>query len=226
MNAARTEGVERKLGHAFRDSRLLRQALTHRSYGTPNNERLEFLGDSVLNCAVARLLFDRFANLPEGDLSRLRASLVNQQRLFELATSLELGDHVLLGEGEIKSGGTRRPSILADAVEAILGAIMLDGGFDAAEGVVRAMFGPLVAAIDPATLAKDPKTRLQELLQGKRMALPAYRVISINGQAHEQSFVVECAIPELDIRCRGEGSSRRAAEQSAAGQAYELAANR
>ena len=219
----RTEELEKKLGYSFRDIRLLTQALTHRSYGTPHNERLEFLGDSVLNCAVARLLFDRFQRLPEGDLSRVRANLVNQQALFEIADGLRLGEHVLLGEGELKSGGFRRPSILADALEAIFGAVFLDGGFDAANCVVRQLFEPAVAATDPAAVAKDPKTRLQEYLQGRRIALPQYLVVSVAGEAHEQTFRVECLVPELDIRSFGEGSSRRAAEQSAAKAAYELA---
>ncbi len=222
----RTEELENKLGYSFRDTRLLTQALTHRSYGTPHNERLEFLGDSVLNCAVARLLFDRFQRLPEGDLSRVRANLVNQQALFEIADRLRLGEHVLLGEGELKSGGFRRPSILADALEAIFGAVFLDGGFAAAESVIRQLFESAVAATDPAAVAKDPKTRLQEYLQGRRLALPQYSVVGVAGEAHEQVFRVECLVPELDIRSFGEGSSRRAAEQSAAKAAYELALTR
>lgn len=217
------EPLDQKLGYRFGDAQLLQQALTHRSFGTPNNERLEFLGDSVLNCAVARLLFDHFSGLPEGDLSRLRANLVNQQSLFEMATTLDLGRYVHLGEGELKSGGDRRPSILADAFEALLGAIMLDGGFESAGQVVQRLFAPLIQATDPSALIKDPKTRLQELLQGKRLALPTYSVISIGGEAHEQTFQVSCAIPELDIVSQGEGPSRRAAEQSAAKIAYEQA---
>jgi ribonuclease III len=215
--------LEEQLGYRFGNALLLRQALTHRSYGTPNNERLEFLGDSVLNCAVARLLFDRFPGLPEGELSRVRASLVNQQSLFEIASDLGLGRHLLLGEGELRSGGARRPSILADALEGVLGAVMLDGGFQRAEEVVRRLFTPLVEGTDPASMAKDPKTRLQELLQGRRLALPGYTVDEVSGEAHEQVFMVSCLIPELGIRARGEGPSRRAAEQSAARLAYEQA---
>jgi ribonuclease-3 len=218
------EAIERRLGYRFRDASLLRQALTHRSYGTPHNERLEFLGDGLLNFVVARLLFEQFAKLPEGDLSRLRASLVNQQSLAEIAASLSLGEHLRLGEGELKSGGFRRPSILADTFEALIGAIFLDGGFESADQVLGRLYQPLLAAIDPAALGKDPKTRLQEYLQAKRLALPQYAIVTVSGDAHEQHFRVECTVPELDIRAYGEGASRRAAEQEAARSAYEFAA--
>jgi ribonuclease-3 len=221
-----SEDLSARLGHRFRDPRLLRQALTHRSYGLPHNERLEFLGDSVLNCVIARMLYERFTSLPEGELSRVRANLVNQNALFEIAAGLGLGDQILLGEGELKSGGFRRPSILADALEALFGAVFVDAGFDAAERVVRVLFEPIVAATDPSAVSKDPKTRLQELLQGRRLALPQYSVIQISGEAHEQMFRVECVIPDLDIRSFGEGASRRAAEQAAARAAYDLAASR
>jgi ribonuclease-3 len=222
----RSDALAEKLGHQFRDPRLLRQALTHRSYGVPHNERLEFLGDSVLNCVIARLLYDRFTGLAEGELSRVRANLVNQNSLFEIASRLGIGEQILLGEGELKSGGFRRPSILADALEALFGAVFIDAGFDSAEAVIRRLFEPIVAATDPSAIIKDPKTRLQELLQGRRMGLPQYSVVQISGEAHEQLFRVECVIPELDIRCFGEGSSRRAAEQAAAKAAYDLAAAR
>ena len=216
--------IERRLGYRFTNAPLLLQALTHRSHGVPHNERLEFLGDGLLNFVIARLLFQQFTTLPEGDLSRLRAGLVNQQALAELAASLSLGDNLRLGEGELKSGGFRRPSILADAFEALIGAICLDGGFAAAEKVLTELYGPLLAAIDPhASDNKDPKTRLQEYLQGKRLALPQYSIVSVGGEAHEQHFRVECAIPELAIRSSGEGSNRRAAEQEAARSAYALA---
>ena len=217
--------VERRLAYQFRDASLLRQALTHRSHGTPNNERLEFLGDGLLNFVVARLLYDQFAKLPEGDLSRLRASLVNQQTLSELSASLSLGDHLLLGEGELKSGGFRRPSILADAFEALVGAVFLDGGFASAEEVLARLYQPLMASADPAALGKDPKTRLQEFLQGRHLGLPRYSIVHISGEAHEQHFRVECAIAELGLKSQGEGPSRRAAEQEAARAAYELAAD-
>lgn len=225
-SATGMRGFEARLGHQFGDSHLLSQALTHRSYGAQHNERLEFLGDSVLNCVVARMLYERFVSLPEGELSRLRANLVNQNSLFEIASRLGVGEHVLLGEGEVKSGGFRRPSILADALEAVFGAVFIDAGFEAAEAVIRRLFEPIVASTDPTSMAKDPKTRLQELLQGRRMALPQYSVVAISGEAHEQLFRVECLILELDIRSFGEGTSRRAAEQAAAKAAYDLAAAR
>lgn len=212
------------LGYAFTAPDLLRQALTHRSFGTPNNERLEFLGDSVLNCVVAKELYRLFPRLSEGDLSRLRASLVNQQTLFEVAQSLDLGEHVLLGEGELKSGGFRRPSILADTLEAVFGAVLLDSGFAEAERVVACLFAPRLKEINPKSLGKDPKTLLQEYLQSRKLALPQYVVLSTSGEAHEQHFEVECAIPELNVRCRGEGHSRRSAEQTAAKCAYQMIA--
>jgi ribonuclease-3 len=217
------DDLPQRLGHDFQQPRLLRQALTHRSFGTPHNERLEFLGDAVLNCAIAAALYERFPGLPEGNLSRLRAALVNQDSLGALAQELGLGTHLKLGEGELKSGGFRRPSILADALEAILGAVYLDAGFDAAAAVVRRLFDARLQALDPKTLGKDPKTLLQEMLQGRRLALPRYSVLRVEGEAHEQQFHVECLIPELSIRTVGDGPSRRAAEQSAARTAYDLA---
>ena len=215
-----------RLGYQFENPGLLRQALTHRSHSTPHNERLEFLGDGVLNCVIASLLYDRFPRLPEGDLSRLRASLVNQDTLSRLAVALDLGNELRLGEGELKSGGFRRPSILADALEALVGAIFLDGGFDRAADTIRTIYGPLLDALDPDRLGKDPKTLLQEYLQSKRLPLPQYNVVSVKGEAHDQQFQVECVIADLEIRAAGEGQSRRSAEQSAARRAYELAVNR
>lgn len=218
--------IEQALGYIFREPRHLRQALTHRSFGTPHNERLEFLGDSVLNCAVAHLLYARFPGLPEGVLSRLRANLVRQQTLFEIATGLGLGELLRIGEGEVKSGGRSRPSILADALESLFGAIFLDGGFDAAERVIHALYAPQVANINPDMPAKDAKTLLQEALQGRRLPLPEYMLAGTTGDAHAQTFRVDCVIPALDIRTRGEGASRRAAEQAAALAAYnEINAN-
>jgi ribonuclease-3 len=215
-----------RLGYQFHDPGLLRQALTHRSHSAPHNERLEFLGDGVLNCVIASLLYERFPRLPEGDLSRLRASLVNQDTLSQIAASLDLGGELLLGEGELKSGGFRRPSILADGLEAVVGAIFLDGGFDRAAAAIRNAYAPLLEELDPDRLGKDPKTLLQEYLQGRRLPLPQYNVVSVRGEAHEQQFQVECVIPELDIRTPGEGQSRRSAEQAAARRAYELAVKR
>ena len=208
--------LERRLGHAFSKRELARQALTHRSYGTPHNERLEFLGDSLLNCSVATLLYDRFPRLPEGDLSRLRAALVNQSSLSEVATRLGLGDILRLGEGELKSGGFRRPSILADAVEALLGAIYLDAGFEAVRGAVERLMGERLQEKDGLPVQKDPKTALQEHLQGRKLALPRYSVQRTEGEAHDQTFTVECRVDDLGIAGTGRGTSRRSAEQSAA----------
>jgi ribonuclease-3 len=212
-------------GYSFRNAALLRQALTHRSFGVPHNERLEFLGDGVLNCAIAATLFERFAQLPEGDLSRLRANLVNQQMLFDIAQQIGLGGVLLLGEGELKSGGAQRPSILADALEALIGATFLDGGFEAAHAVVLRLFDRQLRDADTLTPAKDAKTLLQEFLQARHIALPLYTVVATTGEAHEQSFRVECAIPEFNIRTQGEGSTRRSAEQVAARRAYDIAVN-
>lgn len=214
-----------RLGHPFHQPALLRQALTHRSHGGINNERLEFLGDSVLNCVVASLLYQRFPKLPEGDLSRLRAHLVREATLGELAAALDLGSQLLLGEGELKSGGWRRPSVLADALEAIIGAIYLDGGFPAAQSMVTRLYQDRLADLDPGSLGKDPKTLLQEYLQGRKIALPQYTVLSTAGEAHCQTFRVECSIPALGISSQGEGGSRRAAEQLAAQAAYEVASH-
>jgi ribonuclease-3 len=216
-----SDALCKKTGYSFSQPELLCQALTHRSHGHPHNERLEFLGDSVLNCAVAGLVFRHFSALPEGDLSRLRANLVNQQALFKLAQTLDLGKQIKLGEGELKSGGCSRPSILADTLEAILGAVYLDGGFAKAEEVVITLFTPLLHQFDPQNLSKDPKTLLQEYVQSRKLMLPQYSVIITSGQAHQQQFHVECVVPKLNIRTIGEGSSRRSAEQEAAKRAYE-----
>lgn len=211
----------RQLGHEFTRPELLRQALTHRSYGSPNNERLEFLGDSVLNCVIASRLYQAFPRVPEGDLSRMRAALVKEQTLAEIAARLKLGDQLLLGEGELKSGGFRRPSILADALEAIIGAVYLDAGFVVAEQMIAALYEPMLQNLDPKAITKDPKTQLQEYLQSRKIALPLYEVVAIRGEAHEQEFEVECVIPGLAIRSLGEGHSRRSAEQNAAIAAYQ-----
>jgi ribonuclease-3 len=215
--------LERRLGHAFRDPDLARQALTHRSHGTPHNERLEFLGDGLLNCAVATLLYARFPRLPEGDLSRLRAALVNQASLSVVATELGLGDRLRLGEGELKSGGFRRPSILADALEALLGAVYLDAGFEAVLASVERLLGDRLESREGLPVDKDPKTALQELLQGRKLQLPRYSVQRTEGEAHEQTFTVECRVDDLGIAASGQGASRRAAEQAAAEQVLRLA---
>jgi ribonuclease-3 len=208
--------LERKLGHAFANPELAAQALTHRSFGTPHNERLEFLGDALLNCAVATLLYDRFGTLPEGDLSRARAALVNQASLSEIAAKLGLGERLRLGEGELKSGGFRRPSILADALEALLGAVYLDAGFDAVRRAVETLLAEPLERPEGLPVGKDPKTALQEALQARRLALPRYGVKKTEGEAHDQTFIVECRVEELELVSEGKGPSRRAAEQAAA----------
>ncbi len=219
-----SERLERALGHAFSRPELVQQALTHRSHGIDHNERLEFLGDSILNCVVAVLLFERFPLLREGDLSRLRASLVRQETLFQIAQKLCLGDFLRLGEGELKSGGHRRPSILADALEALIGAVYLDAGFARAHEVIARLYEPMLAATDPGSAAKDPKTALQEILQARHLALPHYVLRAARGEAHAQEFEVECKIVDMDISTLGLGASRRSAEQEAALHAIELIA--
>ncbi|MCK6392924.1 ribonuclease III [Zoogloea sp.] len=216
------EGLQRAIGHRFARPELLEQAVTHRSFGSPHNERLEFLGDSVLNCVTALALFGRFGELREGDLSRLRANLVRQEALHRLADGLNLGEYLRLGEGELKSGGHRRPSILADALEAIFAAVYIDAGFEAAKAVIDRLYESSLAALDPARALKDPKTALQEWLQGRRMALPRYSLADTRGEAHQQEFEVECEIAGLGLKTRGVGVSRRAAEQQSAQRALEL----
>ena len=215
--------LQTRLGHVFNNVSLLRQALTHRSHSVLHNERLEFLGDSVLNCVVASLLFEKYNKIDEGDLSRLRANLVKQQSLYEIALRLDLAQFLRLGEGELKSGGFRRPSILADTLEALFGAIYLDAGFIAARDVICGLYMPILDTVDPATLGKDAKTLLQEFLQSKKIALPVYTVAATHGAAHSQEFEVECSIPKLDIQVFGTGGSRRAGEQAAAKMALEAA---
>ncbi len=211
-----TRLLEQKLGYSFSDAALLQVALTHRSHSSPHNERLEFIGDSILNCVVARALFDRFPEVPEGDLSRLRANLVCQQSLHRLALSLALGSFLRLGEGELKSGGAQRPSILADALEALFGAIWRDAGFEVASGVIVRLYHDTIQAISPGKPIKDAKTRLQEYLQGRRLALPKYTLTATEGEAHAQQFKIACEIESLKLVAEGRGASRRVAEQMAA----------
>ncbi|HSV36822.1 MAG TPA: ribonuclease III [Ramlibacter sp.] len=208
--------LQARLQHRFSDPLLLARALTHRSFSADHNERLEFLGDSVLNLAVAALLYERLKTLPEGDLSRVRANLVKQDTLHQLAVGLALSDVIRLGEGETRSGGNRRPSILADALEALIGAVHLDAGYGAAEALVRRLYESVQINPTMAATAKDPKTELQEWLQGRHLKLPVYRVAGTLGAAHKQTFDVECEIPELGATERGIGASRRAGEQAAA----------
>lgn len=218
MNAAR---LEQALGHTFTDRDLLVRALTHRSCSSPHNERLEFLGDAILNAVIARSLFERFPLLPEGDLSRLRANLVCQESLHQQALALALGDFLRLGEGEQKSGGQQRPSILADALEALFGALWLDAGFDQAGQVIVRRYAAMLDRLTPGQGIKDAKTRLQEHLQGLRLALPQYLLCGAEGEAHAQQFRVACVVDALKIRTEGRGASRRAAEQIAAERALQ-----
>jgi ribonuclease-3 len=208
--------LQDRLRYRFQDPRLLARALTHRSFSTEHNERLEFLGDSVLNLAVAALLYQRLADLPEGELSRVRANLVKQDTLHQVAVELGLSGMLRLGEGEARSGGHKRPSILADALEALIGAVHLDAGYPAAEALVHRLFSEVEIKPEMSAAAKDPKTELQEVLQGRKMRLPVYRVVGTLGAAHKQTFDVECEVSELGLVERGIGASRRAGEQAAA----------
>lgn len=210
------DALQKRLQHQFADTGLLMRAVTHRSFSADHNERLEFLGDAVLGAVVADMLHQRLQNLPEGDLSRVRANLVRQDTLHQLSVSLGLPEVIRLGEGEMRSGGKKRPSILADVLEAVIGAVYLDAGFTAAQALVQRLYQAV--EINPAmdAIGKDPKTELQEWLQGRKMKLPAYRVIATLGAAHQQTFDVECEILELNLSERGIGGSRRAGEQAAA----------
>ena len=211
-----TSGLQDRLQHRFAQPQLLELALTHRSFSSQHNERLEFLGDSVLNLAVSRMLYTALRDQPEGDLSRVRANLVKQDTLHRLALDLGLSGLIRLGEGEMRSGGQQRPSILADALEAIIGAVLMDAGYDSAEGLVLRLFEKVTIFPTMTAAAKDPKTELQEWLQARRMQLPIYRVAGTTGAAHQQTFDVECEIAELKQAQRGIGNSRRSGEQAAA----------
>jgi len=213
--------AEARLGYAFRDPALLDAALTHRSAGRRNYERLEFLGDSILNFTVAVMLFRACPEADEGDLSHYRAALVSGGSLAAVAAELGLGEQLRLGGGELKSGGFRRSSILADALEAVFGAIYLDGGTAAAEAVIEALFRPRLDGLPAARELKDPKTRLQEYLQARGAALPAYAVEEVSGEPHQHWFVASCEVSERGLRLRGEGPSRRRAEQEAASRVLE-----
>lgn len=208
--------LQKRLQHDFANPKLLALALTHRSFSSDHNERIEFLGDSVLNLAVAGLLYEELSELPEGDLSRVRANLVKQDTLHKLAVDLGLPGMMRLGEGEAKSGGHKRPSILADALEAVIGAVYLDAGYDTADKLVRRLFSAVQVNPQMQAIGKDPKTELQEWLQGRKMKLPLYRVVNTLGAAHKQTFEVECEIAEFGRAERGTGESRRAGEQAAA----------
>ena len=210
------QSLQARVGHRFAQPGLLVRSVTHRSFSSHHNERLEFLGDAVLNLAVSQLLFERFAQSDEGDLTRVRAHLVREESLHRVALDLGLPDVLKLSEGEARGGGAQRPSILADAVEALIGAVHLDAGFDAALALVRRWFGDLITRSDVEQWGKDPKTDLQERLQARRMPVPVYRIRATRGQAHAQTFEVECEIPALGLMAVAEGRSKRAAEQEAA----------
>jgi len=213
--------LETRLGYVFRDRKLFERALTHRSFGADHNERLEFLGDSVLNLSAAAWLYHQAARQDEGQLSRLRAALVRAEALADVARAIDLGRFLRLGEGELQSGGAQRESILADTVEALLGAIYLEAGFDKAQEVMRRLFAPLLDSLDAEVVRKDAKTQLQEFLQGQRLPLPSYAVLDVRGAAHQQKFRVECEVAALGLKVTGEGDSRRRAEQDAAARMIE-----
>jgi ribonuclease-3 len=213
---SRLDALQHRLGHVFAQPRLLTRAVTHRSFGADHNERLEFLGDAVLSLTVSSLLYERFAGSDEGDLTRVRAHLVREDTLHRVALMLGLPEVLRLSEGEARGGGAQRASILADAVEAIIGAVFLDGGFDPAQGLVRRLFGDVIANTEMDSWSKDAKTELQEWLQARKLPVPAYRIVATRGQAHAQIFEVECAVPALALAEQGQGKSRRTAEQEAA----------
>ncbi|HGS5088189.1 TPA: ribonuclease III [Vibrio parahaemolyticus] len=217
--------LERKLGYQFKDAGLINLALTHRSASSKHNERLEFLGDSILSFVIADDLYHRFPKVNEGDMSRMRATLVRGHTLAELGREFDLGDYLKLGPGELKSGGFRRDSILADAVEAIIGAIYLDSDIEKVRSIVLSWYNSRLEAIKPGVSQKDPKTRLQEFLQGRRKPLPVYTVTNIKGEAHNQEFTVECEVAGVDKPVIGKGTSRRKAEQAAAETALEQLTN-
>ena len=216
MTDAILDALQQRLGHVFAQPALLTRALTHRSYGLAHNERLEFLGDAVLNTVVSALLYQRFSGSDEGDLTRVRAHLVREDSLHRAALTLGLPQVLRLSEGEARGGGAQRASILADAFEALVGAAFLDGGFEAAQNVVRRLFGELIDGTEIDSWSKDPKTELQEWLQARRLAVPSYRIVATRGQAHAQTFEVECLVAPLGLSEHGEGRSRRSAEQQAA----------
>ncbi|GAB4560953.1 MAG: ribonuclease III [Rhizobacter sp.] len=213
---ARLTALQQRLGHRFAEPELLSRAVTHRSFGSDHNERLEFLGDAVLSLAISALLFERFGGSDEGDLTRVRAHLVREDTLHRVAVVIGLPEVLRLSEGEARGGGAQRPSILADALEAIIGATFLDGGFDSARALVQRLFGEVIVSTDIDSWTKDAKTELQEWLQARRLPVPSYRITSTRGQAHAQTFEVECAVPALSLAETGEGRSRRVAEQEAA----------
>ena len=219
---ATPDRLQQRLGYSFAQPRLLTRALTHRSFGADHNERLEFLGDAVLSTVISAMLFQRFAGSDEGDLSRVRAHLVREDSLHRVAVALGLPEDLRMSDGELKCGGALRPSTLADALEAVIGATFLDGGYDSARALVQRLFGELIDAGDIERWSKDAKTELQEWLQARRLAVPGYRIVGTRGQAHAQTFEVEVSVPALSVAERGEGRSRRMAEQEAARRLLEV----
>lgn len=213
---AALEALQQRLGYRFTQPELLQRALTHRSWGAEHNERLEFLGDAVLSLGVSSLLYARHGGSDEGDLTRVRAHLVREDSLHRTALALGVPEVLRMSEGELRGGGALRPSLLADAVEAVIGAVFLDGGYDAAQGLVQRLFGEVIQATEVESWSKDAKTELQEWLQARKLPVPAYRITATRGQAHAQTFEVECAVPSLGLAEQGEGKSRRTAEQEAA----------
>ena len=210
------QALQQRLGHHFAQPELLRRSVTHRSWGAEHHERLEFLGDAVLSVAVSSLLYERHGDSDEGDLTRVRAHLVREDSLHRVALSLNLPEVLRMSEGETRGGGAQRPSILADAVEGLIGAVFVDGGFEPAQALVQRLFGEVIQATVAENWSKDAKTELQEWLQARRVPVPAYRITATRGQAHAQTFEVECAVATLGLAERGEGKSRRTAEQEAA----------
>ncbi|WP_323836978.1 ribonuclease III [Photorhabdus africana] len=219
MNPIVINRLQRKLGYTFDQHDLLIQALTHRSASSKHNERLEFLGDSILSFVIANALYHRFPRVDEGDMSRMRATLVRGNTLAELAREFELGECLRLGPGELKSGGYRRESILADTVEALIGAIFLDSDIQSIERIILSWYETRLNEISPGDKQKDPKTRLQEYLQGHHLPLPSYLVVMVRGEAHDQEFTIHCQVSGIEQPVKGTGSSRRKAEQAAAEQA-------
>ena len=219
---SRLDALQERTGYRFVRPELLRRALTHRSFGADHNERLEFLGDAVLSVAISALLFERFAGSDEGDLTRVRAHLVREESLHRVALVLGLPDVLRLSDGEARGGGAQRASILADALEALIGATFVDGGFKQAQALVQRLFGEVIVTTDFDAWSKDAKTELQEWLQARRLPVPAYRIAATRGQAHAQTFEVECAVSSLGLAERGEGRSRRSAEQQAARRMLEV----
>ena len=218
--------LQERIGYRFQDEKLLRRAVTHRSYAAEHNERLEFLGDSVLNCVIGYALFLRDTHFSEGDLSRVRANLVCEKTLHEVAKRIDISSFLYMGEGELKTGGAERASILADAMEAIFGAVFAEAGFEAAQEVILRLYDPILTGLTPEQLSKDPKTRLQEMLQGLHLPRPEYDIVEVRGLAHDQTFVTSCRITSMQVETTGTASSRRGAEQEAARKALEILSER